>query len=78
MNYLGLTLSSPTPIYEDNTATIAVSNNQYATKCLRHINLHYFAILEWVKNRDVILKPIATSDNPVDELTKPLGNVLHC
>ena len=77
MNHLGLTLSSPTLIYEDNAATIAVSNNQRATKRLRHVDLRHFAILEWVKNGDVVLKPIATTDNPADKLTKPLGNVLH-
>ena len=70
MNHLGLTLSSPILIYEDNAATIAVSNNQRDTKRLRHVYLHHFAILEWVQNRDIILKPITTADNPADELTK--------
>ena len=78
MQHLGFKLTSPTPIHEDNAATIAVSNNQRATKRLRHVDLRHFALLEWVKNGDIILKPIPTADNPADELTKPLGNNLHC
>ena len=77
INHLGLTPSSPTPIYKDNAATIAVFNNQRATKYLCHIDLCHFAILELVKNGDVVLKPITTSDNPVDELTKLLRNFLY-
>ena len=77
MNHLELILSSPTLIYKDNAATIAVSNNQCATKRLRYFDLCYFAILEWIKNKDVVLKPIATSDNPADKVTKLLGNGLH-
>ena len=77
MNHLGFSLHQPTPIFEDNAATIAVSNNERATKRLRHVDLRHFAILEWVQNGEVTLKSIPSSDNPADCLTKPLGNVLH-
>ena len=78
MQHLGFELTSPTPIHEDNAATIAVSNNQRATKRLRHVDLRHFALLEWVKNGDVVLKHIPSANNPADELTKPLGPILHC
>jgi len=77
LTYLGFPLLNPTPIYEDNAATIAVSNNERATKRLRHVDLRHFAILNWVQNGDITLKYISTSDNPADNLTKPLGEVLH-
>ena len=48
LDYLGFSIQSPIPIYEDNAATIAVSNNERATKRLRHVDLRYFAILNWV------------------------------
>ena len=66
MNHLGFNLSTPTRIYEDNASTIAVSNNKRATKRLRHVDLRHFAILDWVKNGDVVLKSTSTSDNPSD------------
>jgi len=77
LTYLGFPLTNPTPIYEDNAATIAVSNNERATKRLRHVDLRHFAILHWVQNGDITLKHISTSDNPADNLTKPLGDILH-
>ena len=78
LRHLGFNVSSPAPTHEDNAATIAVSNNQRATKRLRHVDLRHFALLEWVKNGDVVLKHIPSANNPADELTKPLGPILHC
>ena len=71
-------MNKPTPIFEDNAATIAISNNERATKRVRHVDMRYFAILEWVKRGDILLQHIPTSDNPADDLTKPLNNQLHC
>ena len=58
ISHLGFNLSAPTRTYEDNAATIVVSNNERATKRLRHVDLRYFAILNWVKNGDIILQSI--------------------
>ena len=77
MYHLSFNLSAPTNIYEDNASTIYVSNNERATKRLRHVDLRYFAILDWVKNGDIALKSTHTSDNHSDELTKPLGKILR-
>ena len=57
MNYLELTISLPTPIYEKNASTIAVSNNKCVTKRLCYVDLYHFVILEWVKNGDIVFKP---------------------
>ena len=54
INHLGFNLSTPTRIYEDNASTIAVSNNERATKRLRHVDLRYFKIIVRVKNVDAI------------------------
>ena len=77
MHHLGFNLSAPTKIYEYNAATIAVSNNERATKRSRHVDLRHFVIIEWAKNGGIVLISTSTSDNPSDELTKPLGNILH-
>ena len=77
LKHLGFNIPSPIPIYEDNAGTITVSNNERATKRLRYVDLKHFAILDWVQAGDLVLKPIATSDNLSDELTKLLRHQLH-
>ena len=77
VSHLGFNLSSPTRLYEDDASTIAVSNNERDTKRLRHTDLRHFAILDLVKNSDMILKLTSTSDNHFDEITKPLGSITH-
>ena len=77
LSHLQCAIDEPAPIFEDNAATIAVSNNERATKRLRHVDLRHFALLDWVQNGDIILRPIKTADNSSDGMTKPLGKQLH-
>ena len=77
MNHLDFNLFTPTRIYEDNASTIAVSNNERATKRLIHVDLRYFKIIVRVKNVDQILKSTIISDITSDKLNKPLGSILH-
>ena len=77
MLHLGFNLSTQTRIYEDNTATIAVSNHERATKRIRHVGLRHFSIFHWFKNGEVTLGSMSNSKNPSDELTKHVGNILH-
>ena len=77
MSHLGFNLSTPTKIYEDNAATIAVSNNERATKRLRHVDLRHFTILYCIKNGDVTSKSTCASENPSDYLAKPLRSILY-
>ena len=77
LNHLGMSNTSPTPLYVDNNATICISNTTKPTKRLRHVNLREFAIIEWVQRGDMSLKSISTSDNPTDSLTKSLRPQLH-
>ena len=74
---LGINISTPTMIFEDNAAAIAVTNNERAMKRLRHVDIRHFAILEWVQNSEIKLHPISTYNNPADGLTKPLPVQLH-
>ena len=49
LDQLGLDTSGAMPLYEDNTAAIAMANDQQPTRRTRHLDIRYFALLEWVK-----------------------------
>jgi hypothetical protein len=77
LNQLGLTHRSATLIYVHNLAAIMMANAGKPTERSRHIDVQYFALLQWVKDGDVLLVHIAGIWNPSDALTKPLGWVIH-
>jgi hypothetical protein len=77
LNQLGLTQISATLIYVDNLATIMMANAGKTAERSRHIDVQYFALLQWVKDGDILLVHIAGIWNPSDALTKPLGWVIH-
>ena len=74
---LGYPPDSPTKIHEDNASTIAIVNSWTPTERTRHIDIRYFAIQDWKEQGDIVLLHIAGVINPADDLTKPLGWVLH-
>ena len=75
---LGFNQDKPTPIYEDNKPTIDIIASQKPTERTRHIDIRFFAIHDWThKSKDISLHHIPGVTNPSDDLTKPLGRVLH-
>lgn len=52
-------------------------NAKVPTERSRHISIQLFAIQEWKNEGDIILSHIPGVINPSDDLTKPLGWVLH-
>ena len=74
---LGFPPDGPTPLYEDNASAINMINAGKPTSRSRHINIQYFAIQTWKSNLDIIMHFIPGTSNPVDDLMKPLGWVLH-
>jgi len=77
LNELGFKQDGPTPIYEDNKPTIDIVNSKKPTQRSRHIDIRFFAIQDWMDNRDISMHHISGVINPADDLTKPLGWVLH-
>jgi hypothetical protein len=77
MHELGFTQDGPTIIYEDNDSTIKIVNNRRPTDRARHIDIRYFSLQQWRELGDIILKHIPGIINPADDLTKPVGWVLH-
>ena len=74
---LGFPQESPTQIYEDNYTTINTVNSSIPTERTCHIDVWLFAIQGWKKSGDIIMYHIPGIINPDDDLTKPLGWVLH-
>ena len=77
LNQLGFPRLKPTRIFEDNTSTIKIVNARVHTERSRHIDIRLFAIQSWKEQDNIILHHIPGIINPSDDLTKPLGWVLH-
>jgi hypothetical protein len=74
---LGFPQSAPTPMYCDNQSAINMINARIPTERSRHIMIQYYAIQDWKEQGDIVLRHIPGIINPSDDLTKPLGWVLH-
>ena len=64
-------------MYCDNQSAIKIINAQIPTERARHIDTQYFAIQDWKEAGQITMAHIPGIINPVDDLTKPLGWVLH-
>lgn len=74
---LGFPPDGPTVLYEDNEATIAMINENRPTARARHVDVQFFAIQEWRRRNDIVLRHISTTINIADAGTKSLGWTLH-
>ena len=74
---LGFPQEGATPIYSDNKSAINMINARVPTERSRLIDIQHFAIQDWRDNGDLTMHFIAGSINPADDMTKPLGWVLH-
>ena len=54
MSHLCFKLTAHVTIYEYNAVTITVGNNDKDAKRLRHVDLRYFHLLDWVKYGDIV------------------------
>jgi hypothetical protein len=62
--------------YEDNDGCTLMGNAQKPTARMRHIDIKYFALCDWIERDLLILERIDTSINPSDHLTKSLSRIL--
>ena len=74
---LGFPMPGPTILYKDNAAAIKIINARHTTKHSRHIQIQWFAIQDWKEQGDVEMRFISGSVDPCDDLTKPVGWILH-
>eukprot|EP00957_Ditylum_brightwellii_P210372 15364893-Ditylum_brightwellii.AAC.4 len=61
----------------DNISAINMINASIPTERSRHIDIQHFAIQEWKERGDIVMAHIPGVLNPSDDLTKPLGWILH-
>ena len=78
LKQLGYEQKSPTSIHINNMSALQIINNNTSpTKQTRHLDIRYFAIQDWREAGDIVMEHIPGILNPSDNLTKPLGYVLH-
>ena len=77
MKQLGFPPNEPTPLHCDNQSAINMIKARVPTERSCHIDIQHFAIQDWKDSGDIVMKFIPGVINPSDDLTKPLGWVLH-
>jgi hypothetical protein len=70
-------MDGPTTIYCDNEGAKKVAEATGTTKRLRHVDMQYFAIQEWVKLDEITVRKVHTTVNVADLMTKALSPKLH-
>lgn len=73
MSFLGINISKPTIIYQDNASCIAIAKNPVNHKGTRQMNTKLFFVRDEL-NKTIFLKPVSTNENEADILTKSLDN----
>ena len=74
LSVLGFEQKDPTPLYEDNSACIAIAGGK-SKHANRHIDLRYHFLREHVRLLNIVLVPVSTQDQWADCLTKALGRL---
>ena len=75
---MGFEQRGPTIIYIDNMSALKIINdNTSPTERTRHMDIRFFQVQDWRLDGDIIMKHIPGILNPSDDLTKPLGWILH-
>ncbi|KAL7485616.1 hypothetical protein ACHAW6_011203 [Cyclotella cf. meneghiniana] len=73
---LGIPQQATTIMYEDNDACTTMVNVQKPATRMRHMDIRYFALAEWVERDIIILEWVHTSINMADHMTKLLDKTL--
>ena len=72
---LGFAQSTPTQLHVDNTGTLFMIDAQAPTKRTRHVDIRYFALLDWSNTGQLSAHPIPTDLVISDGMTKALGRI---
>ena len=72
---LGFLQSSPTKLLIDNTGAAFMVDAQASTKRTRHVDIRYFALLQWSTSGQLKAEAIKTDENISDSMTKPTGRI---
>jgi hypothetical protein len=72
LNELGLSVNSPTTIFQDNKSSILLVLNGSNSFKSRHINVRYFLTKEQLENHNIVIDYLNTNFMKADILTKAL------
>ena len=72
---LGLTPDEPTDLHVDSSGAIFMINAQAPTKRTRHVDIRFFALLQWSESQQIAAIPIRTDQNISDSMTKCTGRI---
>ena len=70
---LGFQQTSPTKLHIDNAGAVFMVSAQAPTKRTRHVDIRYFALLDWSTTKRLMAVTIPTDKNPSDAFTKAVG-----
>ena len=66
-----------TAIACDSTGAVSFATNSLTTSRVKHIDVKFHFVRQFLEDGDFSLRRIASKDNLADIFTKPLGNQLH-
>ena len=72
---LGFSNDNPTQLLIDNTGAVFMVDAGAPTKRTRHVDIRYFALLEWSESGQLKAEPIPTDANISDSMTKATGRI---
>ena len=72
---LGLLQKDPTTLFIDNTGAVFMVDAEAPTKRTRHVDIRYFALLEWSESGQLKAEAIPTDANISDSMTKATGRI---
>ena len=76
LNEISPSLCEDVVIFEDNKSTIAVANNNKLTPRMKHVDIKYHFVQNYVQDGLLRILYIRTGDMVADALTKHLGSNL--
>jgi hypothetical protein len=74
LQFLGHAQTTPTTMFEDNSACIRLSINSEFHKRTKHIDMKWFFVRERHNSQEILLKKIRSEDNIADLFTKALSS----
>ena len=74
---LGVDISQPTIIYEDNEGALQLANNPVHHDRTKHIHIKHHFIRDTISSKQIIVLRVVTKDNVADLLTKAVTNTVY-
>ena len=75
LSNLGLTQRQPTSLRIDNRGAMHMVTAGAPTKRTRHVDIRYFAHLQWAETGQLKAEPVPTAHNVSDSMTKATGRI---